>query len=100
MNEVKLGDDTRFYSGIVRDITDRKKSDEAIKKYVRDLDEREARLQAILDNTVDGIITIDETGTEAGAATGTKAPATSSVASRTAVRKRGSSINPAARRGD
>ena len=42
--------------GMVRDITDRKRTE-------MDLHDREARMRAVLENAVEGIITIDERGT-------------------------------------
>ena len=46
----------RLFVGLVRDITERL-------RVQRELRDAEARLQAILDNVLDGIITIDDKGT-------------------------------------
>jgi len=46
----------RLFTAIVRDITERQRSEQALR-------ESEARLRAIVDAAVDGIITIDERGT-------------------------------------
>lgn len=45
----------KIYSGIIRDITERQESEQ-------DLRDSQAKIQAILDNTVDGLITIDDKG--------------------------------------
>lgn len=45
----------RMFVGTIRDISDRKKAEEAMR-------DSEAKIQAIVDNTVDGLITIDEKG--------------------------------------
>ena len=54
VGEAKQGDET-FFVGIVRDITERKRAEDAVK-------EREARLQSILDTVPEAIIVIDEQG--------------------------------------
>ena len=55
VSEVMLAD-RRMFTGIVRDITDRKRGEQALR-------DSEARHRAILEAAVDGIITIDERGT-------------------------------------
>ena len=57
------------FTGIIRDITQRKKSEEELKSLITQLtvsnDARilsEQRVQAIVDNTVDGIVTINKKG--------------------------------------
>ncbi|MFK8067009.1 MAG: PAS domain S-box protein [Gammaproteobacteria bacterium] len=69
VNEIVAQGD-KMFSGIVRDVSDRKAAEERLKQSLTDLqhsnamsEEREGRLQAVLDGTVDGIITIDERGT-------------------------------------
>lgn len=46
----------RFFTGIVRDITQRKRAEEELR-------EAEERIRSIVDHVIDGIITIDERGT-------------------------------------
>ena len=55
VSEVYLGD-RRIFTGIVRDVTERKRAEQALR-------DSEARIKAIVDTAVDGIITIDERGT-------------------------------------
>ena len=54
LSEVRTGG-RRLFTGFVRDVTQRKQAEEALR-------ESQARIQAILDTAVDGIITIDEQG--------------------------------------
>ncbi|SIS79370.1 PAS domain-containing sensor histidine kinase [Neptunomonas antarctica] len=54
VSELMVGD-VRYFTGIIRDISERKVFEQSI------TDEK-ARLSAVIDNVVDGIITIDELG--------------------------------------
>jgi PAS domain S-box-containing protein len=55
VSEVKLGD-RRLFTGLVRDITERKRAEEALRDSAQ-------RMKAILETAVEGIITIDTRGT-------------------------------------
>ncbi len=52
----------RIFSGIVRDIAERKLGEERLRQSVAEIAEREGLLQVVLDNTVDGMITITDRG--------------------------------------
>ena len=54
ISEVRLGD-RRLFTGMVRDITERKRGEQALR-------ESEQRMRAILETAVEGIVTIDERG--------------------------------------
>lgn len=54
VSEVRLGD-RRVFTGMVRDITERKRAEQALR-------DSEQRLRAILETAVEGILTIDERG--------------------------------------
>ena len=54
VNEMAVSGE-RMFVGTIRDISDRKKAEEELR-------DNQAKLQAIVDNTVDGLITIDEKG--------------------------------------
>jgi PAS domain S-box-containing protein len=54
ISEVRLGD-RRMFTGLVRDITERKRAEEALR-------ESEQRMRAILETAVEGIVTINERG--------------------------------------
>ncbi|MGJ8682015.1 PAS domain S-box protein [Paraglaciecola sp.] len=54
VSEMKIDNEVMFV-GTIRDISDRKSAEQALK-------ENQAQLQAIVDNTVDGLITISDTG--------------------------------------
>jgi PAS domain S-box-containing protein len=54
ISEFRFGT-SRYYTGIVRDITERKRAEEELRRA-------EERMRSVLDHVVDGIITIDERG--------------------------------------
>ncbi len=54
ISEFKLGGE-RYFTGIVRDITERKRAEEELR-------EAEERMRSVVDHVVDGIVTIDEHG--------------------------------------
>lgn len=54
INEFRLGE-RRYFTGIVRDITERKRSEEELRRA-------EERMRSVVDHVVDGIITIDHRG--------------------------------------
>ncbi|MGB0669968.1 MAG: PAS domain S-box protein, partial [Rhodospirillales bacterium] len=51
------------YVGVVRDITQRKEAEAALESALLQAEDTNARLRAILDNLVDGVISIDQSGT-------------------------------------
>src|SRR4051812_43782240 len=55
ISEFRLGDQ-RYFTGIVRDITDRKSAEEELRQA-------EERMRSVVNHVVDGIISIDERGT-------------------------------------
>jgi PAS domain S-box-containing protein len=54
ISEFRLGNE-RFFTGIVRDITERKQAEEELRRA-------EERMRSVVDHVIDGIITIDEYG--------------------------------------
>ena len=54
ISEFRLGE-RRYFTGIVRDITERKQAEEEIRRA-------EERIRSVVDHVLDGIITIDERG--------------------------------------
>ena len=54
ISEFRLGE-SRYFTGIVRDITERKRAEEELR-------EAEERMRSVVNHVVDGIITIDERG--------------------------------------
>ena len=61
IDEMFVGD-KRLFTGIIRDITDRKKAEEALQLKQNELIAREERIRTIVDTVVDAIITINERG--------------------------------------
>ena len=55
VSEFRLGEE-RYFTGIVRDITERKRAEDELR-------EAEERMRSVVDHVIDGIITIDEHGT-------------------------------------
>jgi PAS domain S-box-containing protein len=53
---------SRHFTGIVRDITERKRLEQELRQRVEALAEAEERMRSVVDHVVDGIITIDEQG--------------------------------------
>jgi PAS domain S-box-containing protein len=53
----------RFFTGIVRDITDRKQLEQEIRQRLQEVADAEERMRSVVDHVVDGIISIDEHGT-------------------------------------
>jgi PAS domain S-box-containing protein len=61
ISEFSFGDG-RYFTGIVRDVTERKRAEEERKRAEEELREAEERMRSVVDHVVDGIITIDERG--------------------------------------
>ena len=61
ISEFSFGD-SRYFTGIVRDVTERKRAEEERKRAEEELREAEERMRSVVDHVVDGIITIDERG--------------------------------------
>jgi PAS domain S-box-containing protein len=57
----RLGE-RRYFTGIVRDITERKRLEQELRRRVEALGEAEERMRSVVDHVIDGIITIDERG--------------------------------------
>jgi PAS domain S-box-containing protein len=55
-------DERRFFTGIVRDITERKRLEQELRQRVQELAEAEERMRSVVNHVVDGIITIDAQG--------------------------------------
>ncbi|HWI14376.1 MAG TPA: PAS domain S-box protein, partial [Burkholderiales bacterium] len=56
-------DGSRYFTGIVRDITGRRRLEEELRSRLQEVADAEERIRSVVDNVVDGIITIDESGT-------------------------------------
>jgi PAS domain S-box-containing protein len=52
-----------FFTGIVRDITERKRLEEELRHRLQELADAEERMRSAVDHVIDAIITIDERGT-------------------------------------
>ncbi len=61
VNEMQLRG-KRLFTGIIRDITERKHAQEIVRQQQEQIANSEARLRTIMDTVVDAIITIDENG--------------------------------------
>jgi PAS domain S-box-containing protein len=61
VSEAKPGEN-RLFTGIVRDISERKAAEAQAALQLQAVHQSEGRLRAVLENAVDGIITIDERG--------------------------------------
>jgi len=55
----------RYFTGIVREITERKRLEQEVQQQVQELAEAEERMRSVVNHVVDGIISIDEHGTVA-----------------------------------
>jgi PAS domain S-box-containing protein len=64
VSEFTLGS-RRLFTGIVRDITDRKRLEQEVRQRLQELAEAEERMRSVVNHVVDGIISIDERGTVA-----------------------------------
>jgi PAS domain S-box-containing protein len=61
VSELHLGA-RRFFTGIVRDITERKRLEKELRQRIDALAEAEERMRSVVDHVIDGIITIDARG--------------------------------------
>jgi len=53
----------RYFTGVVRDITGHRRLEEELRNRLQEVADAEERIRSVVDNVVDGIITIDESGT-------------------------------------
>lgn len=61
ISEIRVGE-LRSFTGLVRDITDRKRAEQELQRVSEDLRRSEERITAIVENVFEGIVTIDSTG--------------------------------------
>jgi PAS domain S-box-containing protein len=61
VSEFRIGP-RQFFTGIVRDITERKQLEHEVRKRLQELAEAEERMRSVVNHVIDGIITIDERG--------------------------------------
>ncbi len=54
--------ESRLFTGIVRDITERKRLERDLKQRLRELAQAEERMRSVVDHVMDGVITIDARG--------------------------------------
>ncbi len=61
VSEFRLGDE-RYFTGVIRDISNRKHLEEELRSRLQEVAEAEERICSVVDNVLDAIITIDERG--------------------------------------
>jgi PAS domain S-box-containing protein len=59
VSEFRLGEEP-YFTGVVRDVTGRRQLEEELRSRLQEVADAEERIRSVVDNVVDGIITIDE----------------------------------------